>query len=105
MPERLYIRLCATGAAAAVSGKAECRIVQQKPAGRHSRRSYRFVVTTWNDPDNAGFFVAQGPRAFCGDLRHFRLFSKNLRVSATIRRSPKLQVVTTWDVPITPCFL
>jgi hypothetical protein len=36
-------------------------------------------------------FCSAGPRVFCGDLRQFRQFSKNPRVSATIRRSPTLQ--------------
>jgi hypothetical protein len=50
-------------------------------------------------------FVAHGQRVFCGDLRHFRQVSRTPRVSATIRRSPALQVVvTTRDIPIAgPC--
>ena len=40
-------------------------------------------------------FCSAGPRVFCGDPRHFRPFSKNPRVSATMRRSLTYKLVVT----------
>src|SRR5438105_15599385 len=48
-------------------------------------------------------FCSAGPHVFfCEDLRHFRQFSKNSRVSATTQRRPTLQSSTTPAAPPLP---
>jgi len=83
---------------ALLRGPAALPPVQQKPASlRHNTAQPSLQVCRCHEghPDNAGFCSA-GPRVFCGDPRHFRPFSKNPRVSATIRRSPTLQGIKEW---------
>ena len=51
-----------------------------RPGGRSTR-----VLEGRTRQVKAPIFCSAGPRVFCGDLRHFRHFSKNPRFSATIR--------------------
>jgi len=41
-------------------------------------------------------FSWKGHAFFAGDLRLFRHFSKNPRVSTTVRRNPTLQIIQAW---------